>query len=300
MVSLQPFTSKELIGKGATGKVYATSDDKITKVVDMFHLQDLVGPFCMNHPNIIKVDSILITNNNEARVTMQQGKTCDYIISNFDEIGIDYIKQILAGLLYLHSNGIVHQDMKCQNTIKVGDLYKIIDFGAALLSNGNLVPTNVNGLYTAPEMNLQDKPFVIPGSDIYMFGYSLRFSFNQLVEYHISDHPLATYMSLHNVILGNKDAMIDYFKFNVKGLLEVIPYKFNNPDIDHLVGLMTMVNPEHRPTAGELLALPIFNTIPYKIDEKWYRRYQHQEPQYHSIVEITEQMLRRHRSQSTC
>lgn len=73
----QPVRQEQLMGRGTTGVVYATSNDKVTKVVDMLEMRDFVGPFCMNHPNIVGIDRIVIIND-KANITMQRGKTCVY------------------------------------------------------------------------------------------------------------------------------------------------------------------------------------------------------------------------------
>lgn len=65
-------------------------------------------------------------------------------------------QQLVRSLNYLHSNRIIHRDMKPQN-ILIGSqgVVKLCDFGfARIMSNNTVVLTSVKGtpLYMAPEL----------------------------------------------------------------------------------------------------------------------------------------------------
>lgn len=48
------------------------------------------------------------------------------------EIAKFYLAQILEGLSYIHSKGIIHRDIKLENVVVASDLNaKIVDFGTA-------------------------------------------------------------------------------------------------------------------------------------------------------------------------
>jgi p21-activated kinase 1 len=67
---------------------------------------------------------------------------------NFEEKEIAYIaKELLKGLVYLHSLGIVHRDLKSENIMMsvLGDI-KLIDFGLAIDAN-KIRPTMVGSPY---------------------------------------------------------------------------------------------------------------------------------------------------------
>lgn len=42
-----------------------------------------------------------------------------------------YLFQILQGLIYLKSKGIIHRDIKPENIVIKNDIIKIIDFGSS-------------------------------------------------------------------------------------------------------------------------------------------------------------------------
>ena len=70
-----------------------------------------------------------------------KGELCDYIATKggpFNERIVRYFaKQMLEALYYIHSKGIAHRDLKCENMI-LDENYniKIIDFGFACLTEG--------------------------------------------------------------------------------------------------------------------------------------------------------------------
>lgn len=178
---LTVYTVVKTAGKGAYGDVYeviSNSSGKkyVCKTVNqifrskwtgMSILRELVFGRVLNHPNIMQIHEILLPKN----INSFQGVNIIYEKMDLDLLTLiknNYpqnirdakiiMKQILSGVKYLHSVGIIHRDIKLDNIlINYPNLsVKICDFGLSCLqrTNGSLTGQVVTRYYRAPEIIL--------------------------------------------------------------------------------------------------------------------------------------------------
>ena len=119
----------------------------------------------LKHPNIIRyIGTNLVEDMKGAGIIMEyvSGGSIRNLIGQFgrldEQISRVYLSQILKGLVYLHSNNIIHRDLKCANVFLDSEgVIKIGDFGSSIKLNKGQQATQqssiVGSLYwLAPEI----------------------------------------------------------------------------------------------------------------------------------------------------
>lgn len=135
-------------------------------------------------------------------------------------------QQLVQALHYLHSNRVIHRDMKPQNIlIGSNNVIKLCDFGfARAMSSKTVVLNSVKGtpLYMAPEL-VQEQPYNHT-ADLWSLGVILY-------ELFVGTPPFYTnsLYSLINLIINDPvkypDSMSVHFKSFLQGLLQKSPNK---------------------------------------------------------------------------
>lgn len=191
----------ELLGEGATGKVYKVREFSTEKVFALKLIKNKVGAipsvvmqfrqesdigYRLNHENIATVHEFGLRPSAYVILDFYDGESLSKEISKKGMLDVDrsvnIFEQICNGLEHAHQKGVVHCDIKPENILlikceKKGECVKIVDFGISELKvrgefrSVNLEPEKEfygSPLYASPE---QIRLFPTdPRSDIYSLG----------------------------------------------------------------------------------------------------------------------------------
>ncbi len=197
------FCLREVIGAGANGSVYRADQTSLGRTVAVkvmrpeiandprfirkFH-DEARAASRLNHPNVVSVIDFGQTDDGLFYLVMEylHGVTLTDVMRQ-ERLSIDRIEdimtQILSALEEAHEGGVVHADLKTDNTMverrRGGwDLVKVVDFGIARLTGkldeeDGARDDSVFGTpeYMAPEIIRGDDP--TPATDIYAVGIML-------------------------------------------------------------------------------------------------------------------------------
>jgi len=262
MVVIFNYSINKIIGKGKFSSVYSAFNidnpniSYAIKIIKMNKINDQLKSKLkseidilkkIEHPNIIKMndsfyyDGILYIvfdkYKNDLEFELNNNKSI--IISN----KVNWINQLLLGIIYLHSNNIIHRDLKAQNILLTDDLnVKIADFGFAKYINikeHNLVEDMVYGspLYMSPEL------------------------FNEQINDYKSDY-WSLGIIFYSIIVGNMPYnarnIMDLI-YKIKNITDIkIPLnikQYYNNDLIKIIELMLIISPKYRINYDKLIEL---------------------------------------------
>ncbi|CAN3376311.1 hypothetical protein DIRU0_E26852 [Diutina rugosa] len=209
--ALENFEFIEMVGRGAFASVYrgrnrATGqivaikqialDDDATNVGNLMGEIDLLK--ILKHPNIVKYHGFVKTSSSLNIFLEYCGGGSLRQLYKRHQHGLDerrqivpYVRSILHGLAYLHSQGVVHRDVKAANVLidDAGNI-KLADFGVAA-SVSTQYPTVVGTPnWMAPETVMGGEG-LCTASDIWSLGATIIELFTTDPPYH-DRNPMAT------------------------------------------------------------------------------------------------------------
>ncbi|KAM1596110.1 hypothetical protein ACFX10_002308 [Malus domestica] len=232
----------ELVGEGSFGKVYKgrrkhTGQTVAMKFImkhgksdkDIHNLrQEIEILRKLKHENIIEMLDSFESPQEFCVVTeFAQGELFEILEDDkcLPEEQVQAIaKQLVRALHYLHSNRIIHRDMKPQNVlIGAGSIVKLCDFGfARAMSTNTVVLRSIKGtpLYMAPEL-VREQPYNHT-ADLWSLGVILY-------ELYVGQPPFYTnsvYALIRHIVkdpVKYPDNISPSFKNFLKGLLNKVP-----------------------------------------------------------------------------
>ncbi len=194
----------ELLGEGSFGKVYKIK--KTDNVIKYIHLPsdgfyNYIEPYILLNiscDTIMNANHIIISPNNLLKIVQKEAIDMSKLerrkLRNERSKIYENVKD---GLTYLHSNNILHGDLKPSNILYSDGIYKLNDFSFSMLLESDPQKIDIR-IYTTefrpPEV---DKKIVSLRSDVWAFGKILLTLFSksekkEIVEYtrfDIEDRP---------------------------------------------------------------------------------------------------------------
>ena len=169
------YETKEIIGKGTFSEVKLGINRKTKEkvAIKILEKRKLINKDDLervereikilknfNNLNIVKINEIFQTENKHffIRKYCENGELFNYIVEKQrlnDKESSYFYYQLINGLEYIHSKGVVHRDLKPENLLLgKGNILKIIDFGLSNYFDGkNLLSTPCGSpCYASPEM----------------------------------------------------------------------------------------------------------------------------------------------------
>lgn len=269
------------LGEGSFGIVYEVSDNKGTHYAlkkfirgnedgfDTDSLTELDILSRINHPNVTQVYSLFL-NKCDPCLVMEKA---DMDLFEFSEkfhntLTSEQMRymlfQMACGLNYLHSNGIVHRDIKTENILIKNDKQftklMIADFGMSKIVTNKYQKIKSNGKFTTTQHARAPELWLLSDYDSRVDVWALGILFLELItrqRYFEDEYLDRLTMSVNNV---NYRDYID-IAYKQQNLDNYIRSNIMNEDLRHLLINMLSVEPDFRFYSDQVLNHPYFEGL---------------------------------------
>lgn len=279
-MSVLGYTITDKIGSGGYGQVNRCTKDgvcyavKITETEINKGVNDLLELSIMssfNHPNVNRAINIHLTNEHvyifqniadeDLRTYIRKGK-----VKNKKKLLFD----VVSGLYFLHSNGIIHGDVKPANVLCYGDTFKITDFGECAKKwykgmcyvHGTGTPA-----YKSPEILSGSKWSY--SSDIWSLGcifyevYTKKKLFNNQTGLYCHLYK-AAHVDFNMFMKNYNHEMYDYGEYSAPDITKKF-IKSRGENFVKLFTSMMKINKDERITTDKIISHPYFYRFTFPV-----------------------------------
>lgn len=283
------------LGRGSFGVVYKTDGSyAIKKSIDDFNqsfLREVSILIALRHPNIIPIFDVpqlpkIIDNYTDYYVMpaakmnihkltqMSVGKDGIVRVPNLRSI----IYQIMSGIAYCHSLGIIHRDIKPENILLFeGGRVCLADFGMARAYACDIAPGRTNLVYTypfrAPEVFLgEDETIYGSAADVWAAAVTIYYISTGEYLFGIASDDQAQLLRIFKILGTPGFSNVSWaeardlpgWPHGVPNYFPTIRDKFDkwlNDDIIRLMSNMIVYDPEERATAYDIITNSYFDPV---------------------------------------
>lgn len=276
------------IDSGTFGTVFNKNKDTVIKEIQKFSSDDLsyentsinecVFLSQYKHPNIINAEHITI-GPKTIQITMENGKTNlnEFVFGHEFETRMEHIPyilfQIVSALHFMHSNNVVHGDLKPANILydKETKVVKLIDFGGVVFLHKSYEERQALCTYefSAPE-NWYDEEelsnsFMNSKTDVWSLGMIVLFCF--IESYDMFGEKLKGYEAYQTYFKQfHKQQRRKYFKLTKEQIEQIRTTPSFGNQFVNMFKKMLALDPKNRISSSELYYHKFFE--PYRQKEK--------------------------------